>query len=195
MTASFQQTDTVANASAEAALCSGNSDNVDQESNQADVGGSPGSTARTITLDVSAADLNAAWMELGNAVSIDTYDGLSGNWTWRINITTSNHQVTLDEVHICRVNSSYVNQETLGSSVGIAANIGATGVQSGTINQGSNTTITAGDKIIIIFAFDNAQAMTQDFGFTPDQIITAPGSFPSTGAMPMAMISYKQQRK
>ncbi len=194
MPAFFQQTDTNANGSAEAAHCSGNSDSTDKDSNQADVGGAAGSTERTHSPDNSAADLNGVWMELGNAVDIDAYDGLSGNWETRLNITTSNHQLTLDEIHICRVNSSYVNQETLGSSVGIGANLGSTGVQSHTVNQGSNTTITAGDKIIIIYAFDNAQSMPQSLGYTPDQIIDAPGSFPSTGVA-AHMIHYKKQRQ
>ncbi len=180
MVAFFQETDSNANASAIAALCSGNSLNADREDNQAVVGGAAGSTPRSLTLDVSAADLNGVWMEIGGSDGdIDAYDGASGDWETRLNITTSNHQITLDEIHICRVNSSYVNQETLGSLTGIGAGLGSTGVQAHTVTQGSGTTIAAGDKIIIIYAFDNAQSMANAIGYTPDQIIDAPGSFPS----------------
>lgn len=194
MVANFQETDAAAAGGAIADHCSGNTSNTgDTESNQADVGGSAGSTPRTVTADGSAADLNAIWMELGNAVDIDAYDGGAGNWTIRINITTSNHQISLDEIHICRVNSGYVNQETLGSLTGIGENWGSTGTMVHTVNQGSGTTITAGDKIIIIFAIDNANAMTQDFAYTPSVIIDAPGSFPSVGVAPQ-MMYYKQQR-
>lgn len=179
MTTDFQQTDTVANGSAIADLCSGNTSSSDTESNQAAVGGSAGSTERTHTPDNSAADLNGVWMELGGSDGgINEYDGAAGNWTTRLNITTGNHQLTLDEIHICRVNSSYVNQETLGSLTGIGANLSGTGVQSHTVNQASSTTITAGDKIIIIYAFDNAQSMANSFGYTPDQITVAPGDIP-----------------
>ena len=119
MAVSFQQTNTNANGSAIAALCSGNSNSSDTDSNQAEDGGSAGSTERIHQPDNLAADLNGVWMEI---INIDDYDGASGTWVTRLNITTGNHQITLDEVHICRVNSSYVNQETLGSSVGIGAN-------------------------------------------------------------------------
>jgi hypothetical protein len=122
MATSFQQTDTTANASAIAALCSGNSNNTDTESNTCAEGGSAGSTERTVTLDSSAADLNAVWMEI---TGIDNYDGASGDWTIRLNVTTANHQCTIDEIHICRVNSSYVNQETLASSTAIGRTLGA----------------------------------------------------------------------
>lgn len=176
MTVDFQQTDTNANASALAVLCSGNSNNTDKESNTAQSGGSAGSTPRTVTMDISAADLNAVWMEI---TDIDSYDGASGTWITRLNITSSNHQITLDEIHICRVNSSYVNQETLGSSVGIAANLGSTGVQTHNVTQSSSTTISAGDKIIVIYAFDNGSTMTQDIAYTPDQITQGPGAFVS----------------
>lgn len=192
MAANFQQTDAAAAAGALAAHCSGNSDNTDQESNQADVGGAAGSTERTVTADGSAADLNAIWMELGNGVSIDTYDGGAGNWTIRINIATSNHQISLDEIHICRVNSSYVNQETLGSLTGIGENWGSTGTKTHTVNQAAGTTIDPGDKILIIFAIDNGNAMTQNFGYTPSLIIDAPGSFPSAGIMPQARAAFRR---
>lgn len=180
MAVSFQQTDTAAGATN--AQCSANSNNTDTESNQAQQGGTAGSTERTVTLDVSAADLNCVWMEI---VNIDDYDGASGTWTWRINITTGNHQVTLDEVHICHVDSSYGAKNTLGSSTGIGSNIASTGEYNGTISQGASVSIAAGDMIIVIFAFDNAQAMTQDFGYTPSLIITGPGTIASAGWGPL----------
>lgn len=173
MATSFTQTNTAANGSAIAAHCSGNSDNTgDTESNTAQVGGSAGSE-RTVTMDSDAADLNAVWMEV---VNIDDYDGASGNWTWRINVTTANMQVTLDEVHICHVDSGYSAKNTLGSATGLGLALTSTGVQSATINQASGVTIAAGDKIIVIYAFDNGQSMAQAFGYTPDQIITGPGT-------------------
>ena len=177
MAVAFQQTDATS-ACALDAYCSGNSDNADEESNQAQVGGTPGTTARTIDADISAADLNAVWMEI---INIDDYDGASGNWTVRLNITTANHQLSVDEIHICRINSSCTNQETLASSTAIARALGTAQEESFTVNQSAGTTITAGDKIMVIFAIDNAQSMPQAFGYTPDSIITGPGTITGAG--------------
>jgi len=180
MPTSFQQTDAAAGATN--VQCSGNSNNTDKESNRAQQGGSAGVTARTVTVDASAADLNGVWMEI---VNIDAYDGAAGNWTWRINVTTGNVKITLDEVHICHVDSTYGAKNTLGSSVGIGTTINPAGVYSGTVNQASPVTIAAGDMIIVIYAFDNSQIMTNDFAYTPDQIITGPGAIASSGWGPL----------
>jgi hypothetical protein len=133
-------------------------------------------------MDVSGTDLNAVWMELDG---IDDYDGASGNWTININITTSNHQIVLDEIHICRVNSSYVNQETLTSDTGLNDSLGATGQISNVVNQASSTTITAGDKIIVIFAFDENQGMANSFAYTPDDTVEAPGTVSADISIPV----------
>ena len=183
MTTNFQQTDTVAGATND--QCSGNTSSADPESNQADAGGSAGSTERIHQPDNSAADLNGVWMEV---INIDDYDGASGNWTTRLNVTAANHQLTLDEIHICHVDSSYSAKNTLGSLTAIAANLASTGVQEHVVNQGSGVTIAAGDLIIIIYAFDNAQAMVQTFGYTPDQITIGPGTIVGAGiSIPIAM--------
>ena len=172
MTVNFQQTDAVAGATN--VQCSGNTNNtVDTETNQADDDGSAGSTARTLSVDGNAADLNGIWMEL---VNIGDYDGGAGNWITRLNITASNHQITLDEIHICHVDSGYSAKNTLGSLTGIGANLASTGVQEHTVNQASGVAIVAGDMIIIIYAFDNGNAMDQDIDYTPDQITDGPGS-------------------
>ena len=183
MTTNFQQTDT--DAGATNVQCTGNSNGAVTRSNQAEVGGSAGSTERTAEPDFLATDLNGVWMEI---INIDDYDGASGNWTTRLNITTANHQITLDEIHICHVDSGYTGKNTLGSLVAIGAALGATGVQEHIVNQASGVTIAAGDLIIIIYAFDNAQAMTQTIGYTPDQIIIGPGTISGVGiGIPIAM--------
>ena len=173
MTTEFTQTDVVAGATN--VQCSGNTNNTgDQESNQADFGAIVGSTPRTITVDGSAVDLNAIWMEIVNAQE-DGYDGGAGNWTVRINITAGNHQITLDEIWICHVDSGYSAKNTLGSLTGIGENWSSTGVKSHTVNQASGVTMAAGDMIIVIFAIDSASSMVQDFDYTPDQDTQGPG--------------------
>ena len=173
MAVTFTQTNTAAVSAAIAAHCSGNSNNGDTESNQASDGGSVGSTERTVTFDNNAADLNSVWMEI---IYIDDYDGASGNWTTNLNVTSSNHQITLDEIHICHLDSSHGAKNTLGSLTGIGAGLGSTGVQSHVVNQGSNVTIAAGDVIVVIYAFDNGQNMANSIGYTPDDDVVGPGT-------------------
>lgn len=181
MAATFQQTDAVAGGGVDDALCSGNSNNTgDSDSNQAEVGGSAGSTENTVTLDASASDLNAVWMELDN---IDSYDGASGTWTVQFVVTAGNHQGSLEEIHLCRVNSSYVNQETLGSTVAIGDNLGTAQTYSNDVTQGSSTTISAGDKVIVVLAFSNGNSCTQDLGYTPSGTITSPWSLPALASI------------
>lgn len=176
MTVILVQTNALANSGCvDDALCSGNSNNADTESNQAEEGVSPGTVPRVGIVDASASDLNIVWME---CIMPAGYDGASGNWTVRIEITTGSHQLSIDEIHICRVNSSCVNQETLASSVAIARLIATAQVETFTVNQGSNATFAVGDKAVVIFAFDNAQSMTNNFVYEPTQNIDAPGSVP-----------------
>jgi hypothetical protein len=171
MSMDFQQTDDAA-ACAAAARCSGAGVNGDTDFNKAaTVGGSAGVSEVTVTVDVSAADLACAWVEC--IVPAGATWG-AGNWTVRLNVATGNHQITLDAIYICRVNSSCTSQATIGSLTAINANLASAGVQTHTVS-GSAQSPSAGDKVIIIFLFDNAQAMTQDIGLTPDQIITAAG--------------------
>ena len=186
MTTNFTQTDTAAGATND--QCSGNTSSADNDSNQAEVGGSVGSAEQTHTPDNSAADLNGVWMEV---INIDDYDGASGNWTTRLNVTTGNHQLMLDEIHICHVDSGYSAKNSLGSLTGIGASLASAGVQEHVVNQASGVTMAAGDLIIIIYAFDNAQAMPQAFGYTPDQVIVGPGTIVGDGLnIPIAMYHY-----
>ncbi|MHA1951132.1 MAG: hypothetical protein ACW99G_23075 [Candidatus Thorarchaeota archaeon] len=177
MAETLQQTDTVATAGdcSSGVLCSGNSNNTDfnSGSNQAEKGGTAGSTGRVITMDVSAIDLNAVWME---CIMPSGYDGATGDWTINLNISAGNHQISLDEIHVCRVNSSCTNQESLASSVGIGQNLQNTGDFGFTVTQSSTSAFAAGDKSVVIFAFDNAQAMTQAITYVPSLTIVAPGT-------------------
>lgn len=90
-----------------------------------------------------------------------------------INFTTGKSTVTLESVHICRVNSSCVNQETIGSSSGLALSTTA-GVQSPTVSC-SAVTFAGGDKVIIILGFsENAGDPSAIIGITPDQTMILP---------------------
>jgi hypothetical protein len=167
----FQQTDANANASAIAALCSGASLNTDTGSSLATVGGTTGSTPRTTTMDANATNLAAVWFEI--TVPDGTTWG-AGDWTINLNISTGNMAVVWDAVYICRVNSSYVSQATIGSSTGLAKNLAATGVQTATVS-GSSQTPSAGDKAVVVLLFNNSVMGGSAFGWTPDQLISAAG--------------------
>lgn len=170
MTQSYQEEDTAMTCTP-AAFCSGAGVNGDTDmARKALVGGSAGSTEVTVTVDSSAADLACAWFELDVSAGV-SWDG--GTWTVRLNVTTSNHQVALDAIYICRVNSSCTNQATIGSVTALADNLGSTGVRSHNVT-GSAQSPSAGDKVIVVLLFDNMQAMPQDIGFTPSEIITSP---------------------
>lgn len=166
----FQQTDANANASAIAILCSGASLNTTSTSCVCTVGGTAGVTAESQTMDGSAANLAAVWYEL--TIPADT-TWAAGNWTIRLNCTTASAQCLWDAVFICRVNSSYVNQATIGSATGLAIALNTTGVKE-TVISGSAQTPSVGDKVIVVLLFDNTNSMTRTFGWTPDQIIVSP---------------------
>lgn len=111
----------------------------------------------------------------------------SGTWTWRINITTANMNLTLEEVYICRVNSSDVNQATIGSVTALAVSLGSTGVKSGTIS-GSAQTPSVGDYVSVVFVYSNGAMSAQTFQYTPNQNIDSPfTTAPSTNLLPFCI--------
>lgn len=177
----LQETDNGTGLCAINAFCSGNSNNAAGTSRrEATQGGTAGSGADSVTMDNNAADLNTVWFEcvIPSGASWD-----AGDWTTRINITTGNHQLTLDEIHICRVNSSCVSQASIGSSVGIGQNISSAQVYTFVIS-GAAQSPSAGDLVHIIYAFDNGQNMPQAFTFSPSEIINTPFDDGAAGAAP-----------
>lgn len=97
----------------------------------------------------------------------------SGTWVVPINFSNGDMNVTLQEVHVCRVNSSCTNQESLGSTTGIgyATNGGET-----TVNvTGSSTTPTAGDRVLIVVAFSSNSSHSDNIvEITRNRTITCP---------------------
>ncbi len=98
-----------------------------------------------------------------------------------INFTTGSMNAILESVYICRVNSSCVNQETIGSEsgIGFATNGGST-----TRNIScSAVTFAAGDKVIITLGFnETAGHSSQNVGITPDQTMSLPFLAPASAA-------------
>lgn len=172
MAASFQQTDT-AQACALNNYCSSVGGTI-EAGRQASVGGTAGSSEVTFTVASSQADDNEFSFEV---VVPAGYTWGAGNWTVNVNFTTGNSDATWESCFICRVNSSCVNQATIGSSTGLGIAT-KSGAQS-TIISGSAQTPGAGDKVIITLGFSNASTMfARTVGITPSTTIESPLSAP-----------------
>lgn len=93
----------------------------------------------------------------------------AGTWTIRVFHSTGDGDIRLAEVHICRVNSSCVNQETIGSTTGLTR--ATTASQPIVVSvTGSAVTLAAGDRILIIIAYKNSAAHgNHAIGVTPNR--------------------------
>lgn len=168
MTIDYQQTDSAGDCSA-ATYCSGAT--ALTPSRQASVGGTPGTAENSYSLGAGAI------RGIGQ-VSITPASGVTwaaGDWTVRFNVTTSNMNVSLRNIYICRISSACVNLGVIiGSLTGLADAMSATGVKTYTIS-GAAQTPNAGDRIMVILVMENTNTMTtQVIGITPSEIITSP---------------------
>jgi hypothetical protein len=134
------------------------------------VGGTPGVGASFINIGSSQTNV------VEKAFACDVASGVSwdaGTWTIRLNITASNMNLTWSQVYVCRINSTCVNQETIGSNTAVNISLSTTGVKSTTVS-GSAVTPSAGDKVLIVLAFTNGAMSSQSAQYTPDQDIDSP---------------------
>lgn len=137
---------------------------------QAEGGVSAGSSEQTFTVGAGVSDAPEFSFEV--ILAADTTSD-ADTATIPINFTTGAMNATLESVHICRVNSSCVNQETIGSSSGLGLPTNA-GIQSPTVSC-SAVTFAAGDKVLIILGFSESGGHSgQTVGITPDQTMTLP---------------------
>jgi hypothetical protein len=97
----------------------------------------------------------------------------SGTWTFRVNITSANMNITWNECQIERVNSSDVCQGGIGIATGLAISLGSTGVKSANVS-GSAQTPSVGDYVIISMICNNGAMTAQSFTWTSDQDIDSP---------------------
>ena len=132
-------------------------------------GGSSGGTESVRTLEPGT-DQFGGFIEITPDAGV-TWD--AGTWTIRLNVTTSNMNHTWASVHICRVNSSCVNQESLGSASSLGISLGTTGIKSANVT-GSAATPGAGDKILIVLGFSTSSMNEQISDYTMNQNIDSP---------------------
>lgn len=157
--------------------CSGRTDSF-QWSKVCEDGGTPG------TLELSTALSAGQTLNIKGRFAITPAPSVSwdaGTWTVRVNVTTANMNVTIEEVHICRLNSSEVNQAKIGSATGLAINCGTVGVKSINVTGVAQTPV-AGDIVLVQIVCTNAQSMSlQSIGVTPSEIISSPFTAAAVG--------------
>lgn len=169
MAINYTQEDTNA-ACADNAFCSGLADGIGSRK-QCEDGGTVGSTEDVFTT-IKGGAINA-YLFLQCEIVADV-DWNAGDWTVRWNVTDGNMDVDLEEIHICRVNSSCVSQASIGSDIAIAENLASTGIRTRTI-AGSVQTPSVGDDVVIVFGLQNNNSMfNRDIGWTPDQNVDSP---------------------
>lgn len=172
-TSTYNQTNT-AQACALNNYCSSSGGTI-EAGRQAEIGATAGSTEVTFSVAASQADDNEySWEIILPASATSDAD----NATVRMNFTTGHMDVTWESCFICRVNSSCVNQETIGSgtALGISTNAGA----QSTVISCSAVTFSAGDKVIITCGFSNAGSHSaRTIGVTPSSTHTLPFNAPA----------------
>lgn len=168
----FTQTDTAPTCGA-AAYCSGLGSSINTPvAFQASVGGAAGSGSGL----VSFASLEPTHFQLTYECVVPAgYSWIGGQWTVRINVTASPvvPGTSIEEVWLCRVNSSCVSQEVIGSATGLGLDLRPTGIR--TINvTGSTVTPSAGDKVLVVVGMKSTQLATLGATITPNQDIDSP---------------------
>jgi hypothetical protein len=146
MAISLQETDTTAPDGAIAA-CSSLGAATTTDNRTATKGGTAGSTAHSVTVQINTTGRRAVHFEMA-AGELDAYPSIpAGNWTVRLNVSTAaGATVTWDFLYICRVNSSGVSQKTIASSSAAGGgDCSIAGVKTVTLS-GSADTPALGDK-------------------------------------------------
>jgi hypothetical protein len=105
----------------------------------------------------------------------------SGTHTVRLNVTTAaaSNDLTLEEIHVCRVNASCSNVESLGSLTAINQAMDSTGVKThnvtGVSASSANPSTPTTDKLAYVLVFSNAHMhAARGITYTPDQTINTP---------------------
>ena len=149
MSITFQQNDT-AQACALNNYCSTVGGTI-EEGRQAESGASGGVTGADVSVAASQTDDTEFSFEC--IFPNGTTDG-AGDWTVDVNFTAGHMDATWESCFICRVNSSCVNQEEIGSATGLGKT--TTGGQQNVVISGSAVTLANGDKVIVVLGFSNS---------------------------------------
>lgn len=174
MGAVFAQSDTAQDCTV-GVFCSGATLGVTNKGRKAVEGGSPGSTQQTITLGVpNGIQQWACWnFEIVPGADFSTW--AAGTYTIQINVTSGGGpNTTLQEVHICRVNSSCSNVASLGSTTGIFQAVDTPGVYTVDVSGSAVASPAPTDKILVVVVFRDEVDSNSNVGITPDRNVTTP---------------------
>ena len=79
----------------------------------------------------------------------------AGTYAVTVNVTTANMNLTLTEIHLCRVSSACGAVSTIGSLTGIARGLGSTGSVTHNVTGAADTNGST-DKLMVLMVFSNA---------------------------------------
>lgn len=171
----FAQTETAAAACSAGNFCTGNSTQGDTTLFlQASEGGTGGTTDQRFSIAASGNNADAVFWEIIDGTNnLEDLDGASGLWDFRLNVVKANMNLNWTGVAACRVNSSCVNQETILTDQTGSQSLGSSGVKTDQATQASAVTIGATDLVVVVYAFDNIDAMmSQTCDLDADQNIS-----------------------
>lgn len=149
------------------------------------VGGSAGSVA------VGHQNVNSGLSAVVHPRIIAPASGVTweaGTWTINHNVTTANANLTITGCYICRLNSSFASQATIGSRTDLSISLGTTGVKQFTVT-GASQSPSEGDLVAVLIQVSSA-AMNSSHSYTPNQIISSP--FTETLADNRGVISFSE---
>jgi len=157
----------------------------------ATVSGTPGTTADVIKINHP---------NTGNKVAICFTIDPEDSATWdtdtaiiRLDVDIGNAELTWEDTYLCRVNSVGVNQETIGSTTGQATDLEFAGLKTMNVSC-SSTTPSAGDRLVIILAFDSPGAHgNAQITCTPGEDMDIPIN-PVAGGISIPVVQHLRQR-
>jgi len=174
----FQQTDNVSDCGT-AAFCSGGT-TAGTSTAELEENGTIGTTTLTPgSIPASSSRISIFLQSIAGQPNTTIWH--DGDWVVRINVTTGDMDLRLDEVHICRIDGTgCTNIATVGSATGLDITLQTNGVKTVTV-PGSFQSAGLGDDFVIIVIVRNVNSMfARGFSWDNDQIIDTPigGPFP-----------------
>ena len=175
MSTDFQQTNGTFLCS-KALYCASNFLSFFSTSTHTEEGGTAGTTTARSTLIHGGRVYSTIWMS-GLPGSGLTYN--SGTWTVRLNITGIQGgfgfgALTLEDVYICHLNGSCVNQGSIGSNTGIGTAL-SVGTLTATVTGGAAPgTWDSNSRFMVILGFKNTYSGTRWIDWKNDKIVTTP---------------------
>ena len=138
-------------------------------------GGSSGATQYSVTIEGS--DTGAASLQVGmqwNAITVGRTTWDAGDWIVRLNVSDGNPNVSWQEAHICRVNTSNVVQETIASVTGLNILMSLASTKTVTMTTVGSATALSTDKILWTLVFQKSTSATATFKYKSNKNLASP---------------------